>query len=63
MWSGQLTRDLLAAGLDVVAVEPGAQLLSLAAGNLDGLGKVTLVNARFEDARLPSGRFRAVFAG
>jgi SAM-dependent methyltransferase len=61
--SGQLTRDLLAAGLDVVAVEPGAQLLSLAARNLDGLGKVTFVNARFEDARLPRGRFRAVFAG
>jgi SAM-dependent methyltransferase len=61
--SGQLTRDLLAAGLDVVAVEPGAQLLSLAAGNLEDLGVVRFVKARFEDARLPRGRFRAVFAG
>jgi SAM-dependent methyltransferase len=60
--SGQLTRDLLAFGLDVVAVEPGAQLLSLAAGNLEGVGEVTFVNARFEDAQLPSRRFRAVFA-
>jgi SAM-dependent methyltransferase len=60
--SGQLTRDLLAAGLEVVTVEPGAQLLSLAAGNLEGAGEVTFVNARFEDAQLPSGRFRAVFA-
>ncbi|MGD1058629.1 MAG: class I SAM-dependent methyltransferase [Solirubrobacteraceae bacterium] len=60
--SGQLTRDLLAAGLDVVAVEPGAQLLSLAAGNLEGTGEVTFVNARFDDAQLPCGHFRAVFA-
>ncbi|HTD09397.1 MAG TPA: class I SAM-dependent methyltransferase [Solirubrobacteraceae bacterium] len=61
--SGQLTRDLLGAGLQVVAVEPGAQLLSLAAGNLEDLGAVTFVNARFEDAPLPNGSFRAVFAG
>jgi SAM-dependent methyltransferase len=60
--SGQLTRDLLAAGLEVVVVEPGAQLLSLAAGNLEDAGEVTFVNARFEDAQLPSGHFRAVFA-
>jgi SAM-dependent methyltransferase len=60
--SGQLTRDLLAAGLQVVAVEPGAQLLSLAAGHLEGAGDVTFVNSRFEDAELPRGRFRAVFA-
>jgi SAM-dependent methyltransferase len=60
--SGQLTRDLLAAGLEVVVVEPGAQLLSLAARNLEDAGEVTFVNARFEDAELPRGRFRAVFA-
>jgi SAM-dependent methyltransferase len=60
--SGQLTRDLLVAGLEVVVVEPGAQLLLLAAGNLEGAGEVTFVNARFEDAPLPNGRFRAVFA-
>ncbi len=60
--SGQLTRDLLAAGLEVVSVEPGAQLLSLAARNLEGAGEVTFVNSRFEDAPLPSGGFRSVFA-
>jgi ubiquinone/menaquinone biosynthesis C-methylase UbiE len=60
--SGQLTRDLLTAGLEVVAVEPGAQLLSLAAGNLEGVGEVSFVNARFEDAQLPSGHSRAMFA-
>jgi SAM-dependent methyltransferase len=60
--SGQLTRDLLAAGLEVVAVEPGGQLLSLAAENLKDAGEVTFVNAQFEDAQLPNGRFRAVFA-
>jgi ubiquinone/menaquinone biosynthesis C-methylase UbiE len=60
--SGQLTRDLLTAGLEVIAVEPGAQLLSLASGNLEDVGEVTFVNAQFEDAQLPSGHFRAVFA-
>jgi SAM-dependent methyltransferase len=60
--SGQLTRDLLGAGLEVVVVEPGAQLLSLATRNLYDAGEVMFVNARFEDAELPSGRFRAVFA-
>jgi SAM-dependent methyltransferase len=60
--SGQLTRDLLRAGLEVIAVEPGAQLLSLAAAHLEGAGEVTFVNLRFEDAQLPRGRFRAVFA-
>jgi SAM-dependent methyltransferase len=60
--SGQLTRDLLLAGLEVVVVEPGAQLLSLAMRNLQDAGEVTFVNQRFEDAQLPSGRFRAVFA-
>jgi len=59
--SGQLTRDLLTRGLDVVAVEPGRHLLSLAEANLEGAGEVTFVNACFEDAQLPSGRFRAMF--
>jgi SAM-dependent methyltransferase len=60
--SGQLTRDLLAAGLEVVVVEPGAHLLSLAAQNLEDAGEVTFVNARFENAQLPGRHFRAVFA-
>ncbi len=62
--SGQLTRSLIARGLRVTAVEPGGNLIRLAGQNLagTGTGSVELVNARFEDAALPSGYFRAVFS-
>jgi ubiquinone/menaquinone biosynthesis C-methylase UbiE len=60
--SGQLTRALLARGLDVVALDPGERLISLAAQNLQGPGQVQFVNARFEDARLAPGKFQAVFS-
>jgi ubiquinone/menaquinone biosynthesis C-methylase UbiE len=64
--SGQLTRSLLARGLRVTAVEPGGNLIRLAGQNLAGAGpgsgSVEFVNARFEDAALPSGYFRAVFS-
>jgi len=60
--TGQLTRDLLARGLRVTAVEPGKNLLALAGENLEGLGRAELVNARFEDALLPRDHFRAVFS-
>jgi SAM-dependent methyltransferase len=60
--SGQLTRRLVEHGLRVTAVEPGERLLALAARSLAGSGRVELVNARFEDAELPAGRFRAVFS-
>jgi SAM-dependent methyltransferase len=60
--TGQLTRGLLDRGLRVVAVEPGGRLAALAAHNLEGAGEVEFVNARFEDAPLPDGRFRAVFS-
>lgn len=64
--SGQLTRSLVARGLRVTAVEPGGNLIRLAGQNLagtgSGTGSVELVNARFEDAALPSGYFRAVFS-
>jgi SAM-dependent methyltransferase len=59
--SGQLTRALADRGLRVTALEPGTNLISLARQNLEGAGEVEFVNARFEDARLPRGRFRAVF--
>jgi SAM-dependent methyltransferase len=59
--SGQLTRSLVSRGLRVTALEPGPSLISLARQNLDGAGEVEFVNARFEDARLPRERFRAVF--
>ena len=60
--TGQLTRSLLAPGLHVTALEPGKRLLSLAQRNLEHRGEVEFVNARFEDARLSSGAYRAVFS-
>src|SRR6201993_723061 len=66
--TGQLTRSLVARGLRVTAVEPGGNLLRLAGQNLAGpgpglgSGSVEFVNARFEDAALPSGYFRAAFS-
>jgi SAM-dependent methyltransferase len=64
--TGQLTRSLVVRGLRVMAVEPGGNLIRLAGQNLagtgSGTGSVELVNARFEDAALPCGYFRAVFS-
>jgi SAM-dependent methyltransferase len=60
--TGQLTRSLLARGLRVTAIEPGAQLAELAQQRLGGTGELELVNSRFEDARLPREHFRAVFS-
>jgi len=64
--TGQLTRSLIARGLRVTAVEPGGNLIRLAGQNLagtgSGSGSVELVNARFEDAVLPNGYFRAAFS-
>jgi SAM-dependent methyltransferase len=61
--TGQLTRSLLARDLRVTAIEPGAQLAGLAQQRLQGTGgELDLVNARFEDARLPHEHFRAVFS-
>lgn len=59
--TGQLTRALLARGLHVTAVEPGPSLIALARQNLAGAGRAEFIGARFEDAPLPRGRFRAVF--
>ena len=60
--SGQLTRSLAGRGLRVTALEPGTSLMSLARQSTEGAGQVEFVNARFEDARLGRGRFRAVFS-
>jgi ubiquinone/menaquinone biosynthesis C-methylase UbiE len=60
--SGQLTRGLAARGLCVTALEPGKNLIALARQNLKGAGAVEFVNARFEDASLPSEKFQAVFS-
>jgi SAM-dependent methyltransferase len=58
--TGQLTRGLLARGLRVTALEPGANLIARATQNL--AGGVEFVNAKLEDASLPRGRFQAVFS-
>jgi ubiquinone/menaquinone biosynthesis C-methylase UbiE len=60
--SGQLTRGLVARGLHITALEPGKNLIALARQNLNGTGAVEFVNARFEDASLPSEQFQAVFS-
>jgi SAM-dependent methyltransferase len=60
--TGQLTRDLLARGLRVSAVEPGDRLIALARQNLGDIGDVEFVNARFEDAPVPREHFDAVFS-
>ncbi len=60
--TGQLTRSLLARGLRVTAVEPGAKLLELARANLKDAAEVEFINARLEDAELPQAHFQAVFS-
>jgi ubiquinone/menaquinone biosynthesis C-methylase UbiE len=59
--TGQLTRSLVARGLHVTALEPGPSLIALARQNLAGAAAVEFVDARFEEASLPRGRFQAVF--
>jgi SAM-dependent methyltransferase len=60
--TGQLTRSLLARGLHVTALEPGANLIALARRNLQGAGTTEFVHAKLEEAVLPRGQFRAVFS-
>ena len=60
--SGQLTRALLERGLRVTAVEPGANLVALAAERCRDAGDVTFVPGRFEDVPLPDTPVAAVFA-
>lgn len=60
--TGQLTGSLLDRGLRVVAIEPGNELARIARRRLGGVGELEIVNARFEDVRLPHERFQAVFS-
>ena len=62
--TGQLTGSLLARGLHVTALEPGANLMARATENLagHGAGAVEFVPAKLEDASLPRGQFQAVFS-
>jgi SAM-dependent methyltransferase len=60
--TGQLTGSLLARGLRVTALEPGDQLVAIAAENLKNAGDVEFVHARLEDLQLPRERYQAVFS-
>jgi SAM-dependent methyltransferase len=59
--TGQLTRSLVERGLEVTAVDPGPRLLSLVGQRFAASGRVTTVNARFEDVEFADGEFKAVF--
>ena len=60
--TGQLTSSLLARELRVTALEPGDQLIGLAAENVGDAGEVEFVQARLEDAQLRGGHYRAAFS-
>jgi len=60
--TGQLTRSLLVRGVRVTALEPGDQLIAIAAEKLKDAGDVEFVNVRLEDMRLPRERYQAVFS-
>jgi SAM-dependent methyltransferase len=60
--TGHLTAALLARGLRVDAVEPGANMLRLAALRVGDDASVRFHGARFENAELPEGAFAAVFS-
>jgi ubiquinone/menaquinone biosynthesis C-methylase UbiE len=60
--TGQLTLSLLARGLRVTAVEPGARLIARADERLAGAGEVQFVHARLEEASLPHSSYQAVFS-
>jgi SAM-dependent methyltransferase len=59
--TGKLTRELVAHGLRVEAVEPDAELIEVARRVVPG-DEVCFHNATFEDVELPEASFPAVFA-
>ena len=58
--SGQATQGLVDLTDDVLALDPGAQLLNLARRRLSGQPGVEYANCSFEDWSLIEGRFRLV---
>lgn len=60
--TGKLTRELVQRGLAVEGVEPDAELAAVAR-RIVGDAPVRFHIATFEDAELPRGAFKAVFAG
>jgi ubiquinone/menaquinone biosynthesis C-methylase UbiE len=59
--TGKLTRALAERGLQVEAIDPGAQLVRIARRHLGG-SAVRFHTSRFEDVDLPAGAFAAVFS-
>jgi SAM-dependent methyltransferase len=60
--TGKLTELLVARGLRVSAIEPGANLIEAARRRLGSAAAVSFDNGRFEDADLPTGFYDAVFS-
>jgi len=59
--TGKLTAALVHRGLDVVALDPGPSMIEYARHAIPP-GEAEFVEARFEDAELPSEGFAAVFS-
>jgi SAM-dependent methyltransferase len=60
--TGQATKPLAALGYDIIGVELGASLADVAMRELRQYPNVRIVNAAFEDIKLPAGTFDLVFA-
>jgi len=60
--TGKLTEELVAHGLRVDAVEPGANMIELARRRLGGSDLVRFHVGRFEDVDLSAEQYHAVFA-
>jgi SAM-dependent methyltransferase len=60
--TGLLTTSLLARGLHVEAIDPGANMIRLARRRVGEGAKVRFHHARFEDLAPPEGPFAAVFS-
>lgn len=61
--TGKATVLFAARGLDVVALEPSAEMAALARRNCEGFENVRIEQTDFEHWRPPANRFRFVFSG
>ena len=60
--TGKLTQELVACGLDVDAIDPGANMIDVARRRVGRPEQVRFHLGRFEDVALPDGPFDAVFS-
>ncbi len=60
--TGLLTEALVARGLAVQAIDPGAEMLRLARRRVGPSAAVDFTVGRFEEARLQDGRYPAIFS-